>query len=55
MTVVSNLMMSLRYMATVTLSQLAKLLTVEVMSTVVEDLVPRLEMSTSELCVRQGQ
>ena len=46
---------AVRYMATVTLSQLAKLLTVEVMSTVVEDLVPRLEMSTSELCVRQGQ
>ena len=48
-------MMSLRYMATVTMSQLAKLLTVEVMSAVVEDLVPRLETATSELCVRQGQ
>ena len=44
----------IRYMAAVTLSQLARLLTLEVMTAVVEGLVPRLEQATSEQFVRQG-
>ena len=44
-----------RYMTAVTLSQLAKLLTLEVMTAVVEDLVPRLEHATVEQHVRQGE
>ena len=42
-------------MTAVTLSQLAKLLTLEVMTAVVEDLVPRLEHATVEQHVRQGE
>ena len=44
---------AVRYMAAITLTQLALKLTVEVMSGVVEELVPRLEASSS-LAVRQG-
>ena len=44
---------AVRYMAAVTLTQLAQEVTVEVMSVVVERLVPRLEPSSS-LAVRQG-
>lgn len=42
-------------MTAVTLSRLAKLLTLEVMTAVVEDLVPRLEQATVEQHVRQGE
>jgi len=44
---------AVRYMAAKTLAVTAKLLTVEVMTTVVEHLVPCLE-DTSMVCVRQG-
>lgn len=42
-------------MTAVTLSRLAKLLTLEVMTAVVEDLVPRLEQAAVEQHVRQGE
>ena len=45
----------LRYMVAVTLSQLARLLTLEVMTAVVEDLLPRLEQNTEGHYVKQGE
>ena len=45
----------LRYMVAVTLSQLARLLTLEVMTAVVEDLLPRLEQATERHYVKQGE
>ena len=45
---------AVRYMAAVAMSQLAKLLIVEVMTAVVEQLLPGLEQVNTELRVRQG-
>ena len=45
---------AVRYMAVEAMAQLTKLLTLEVMTAVVSQLVPRLEAASCPLCVRQG-
>ena len=49
-----NSLTAVRYMAVEAMAQLTKLLTLEVMTAVVSQLVPRLEAASCSLCVRQG-